>query len=248
MFWPVDQAAEVMSFFRDILSQADDELTGFFVFMLIPPGPPFPDHLHRQRVCGVVWCHSGVMSSAEPVFQSIREQMPPVLDLTGPLPYPALQSMFDHGAPPGMQQYWRADFFYELTDEVIDLHAKYGARVPTLLSTTHIYPLSGVVQSLPKESTAFSYRDARWVEVIIGSDPDPENNEKITSWVKDYWLALHPHSAGGAYVNFLMDEGQERIRSTYRENYDRLAAVKSKYDPDNFFHINQNIPPERSDR
>jgi hypothetical protein len=244
MLWPVEQAVEVMSFYRDFLAQAEDELSGFFVFQVVPPHPPFPEHLQLKNVCGVVWCHTGPANAAEAVFQTFREQLKPAVDFTRPLPYPDLQRMADPSAPPGLQHYWRADLFNELSDEAIHLHAKYGAKLPTALSTTHIYPLSGAVQRSSAESTAFSYRDARWVEVIIGADPDPANNEKTIPWVKDYWLALHPHSAGGAYVNFLMDEGKDRIRATYRENYPRLAAIKGKYDPDNFFHINQNIPPE----
>jgi FAD/FMN-containing dehydrogenase len=244
MLWPIEQAVEVMSFYRDFLAQAGDELSGFFAFLVVPPHAPFPEHLQLKNVCGLVWCHSGPANSAEAVFQSIREQLKPTVDFTGPLPYPELQRMFDPSAPPGQQQYWRADFFNELSDEAIHLHARYGARVPTPLSTIHIYPLGGAVSRKSPEGTAFSYRDARWVEVIIGADPDAANNEKIINWVNNYWLALHPHSAGGAYVNFLMDEGEDRIRATYRGNYRRLATIKGKYDPDNFFHINQNIPPE----
>jgi FAD/FMN-containing dehydrogenase len=111
------------------------------------------------------------------------------------------------------------------------------------LSTTHLYPINGAAQRVGANDTAFSYRDANWVHVIIGADPDSANNQKTMGWTKDYWLALHPHSAGAAYVNFLMDEGQDRVKATYRDNYARLAAIKSKYDPDNFFHINQNILP-----
>lgn len=246
MLWPIEQAAEVMTFYRDFLAQAEEELSGFFAFLIVPPHPPFPQHLQLKNVCGVVWCYTGPANSAEEVFQSIREQLNPAVDFTGPLPYPELQSQLDQAAPPGLQQYWRADFINELSDEAIHLHAKYGAKVPSPFSTSHIYPLGGAVQRMPAESTAFSYRDARWLEVIIGADPDPANNDEIIAWVKDYWQALHPYSAGGAYVNFLMDEGHERVRATYRENYARLAAIKAKYDPDNFFHINQNIPPKRT--
>ena len=93
------------------------------------------------------------------------------------------------------------------------------------------------------DETAFSYRDATWAEVIVGVDPDPANAERIKDWTVAYWMALHPYSAGGAYVNFMMDEGQERVQATYRDNYDRLIDVKSRYDPTNLFHVNQNIKP-----
>ena len=115
--------------------------------------------------------------------------------------------------------------------------------MPAPFSTMHLYPIIGAAHDIGREETAFSFRDANWVQMIIGADPDPANNEQIISWTKDYWQALHPYSAGGAYVNFLMDEGDERVKTTYRNNYDRLVAVKNKYDPTNFFHLNQNIKP-----
>jgi FAD/FMN-containing dehydrogenase len=107
----------------------------------------------------------------------------------------------------------------------------------------HLYPIDGAAHRVGKNDTAFSYRDSNWAEVIVGVDPDPANNPKIIAWSKEYWDALHPYSAGGAYVNMMMDEGEERIKASYRDNYDRLAAVKKKYDPANFFRVNQNIRP-----
>jgi len=243
MLWHLDQSVEAMSFYRDFISNAPEEISGFFAFMVVPPAQPFPEHLHLKNMCGVVWCYTGPLEQAENVFKPLRQYLPPEVDFVGQMPYPALQSMFDLSAPPGLQQYWRADFVSELSDEAIDLHAKYGARLPTPLSTTHLYPINGAAQRKDANDTAFSYRHANWVHVIVGVDPDPSNNQKIIDWTKDTWLALHPHSAGGAYVNFLMDEGQGRVKATYRDNYERLAAIKGKYDPDNFFHINQNIQP-----
>jgi FAD/FMN-containing dehydrogenase len=149
--------------------------------------------------------------------------------------------MFDPLIPPGLQWYWRGDFVNELSDEAIALHVEHGSKIPTPLSTMHLYPIDGAPHRVGKNDTSFSYRDARWSAVYAGIDPDPANNEIITAWTKDYWEALHPHSAGGAYVNFMMEEGQERVRATYRENYDRLVEVKNKYDPNNFFRVNQNI-------
>ena len=108
----------------------------------------------------------------------------------------------------------------------------------------HLYPIDGAASRVPKDATAWSYRDAKWAEVIVGVDPDPADKEKITAWARDYWEALHPYSAGGAYVNFMMDEGEERVQATYRDNYDRLAAVKTTYDPTNLFRVNQNIVPK----
>ena len=136
-----------------------------------------------------------------------------------------------------------ADFFRELSDAAIEKHLEHGALMPTWQSTMHLYPVNGKVNRVGEAETAFSYRDANWAEVIVGVDPDPANNPKIISWTKEYWDALHPYSAGGAYVNMMMDEGEDRIKASYRENYVRLATIKKKYDPTNFFRVNQNIRP-----
>jgi FAD/FMN-containing dehydrogenase len=143
-----------------------------------------------------------------------------------------------------MQWYWKGDFVNELSEEAIALHIAHGSRIPTMQSRMHLFPINGAVHRVGAVETAFSYRDAKWSMVIVGVDPDPANAEKITSWTKDYWAAVHPYSLGGAYVNFMMEEGVDRIKATYRGNYDRLLKIKRKYDPDNFFHVNQNIRPK----
>jgi FAD/FMN-containing dehydrogenase len=245
MLWHLDKATEAMRFYRETMATAPEYLNGFFAFMTVPPGPPFPEHLHNQKVCGVVWCYTGPLEQADAAFKSIRRFGPPTLDFVGPIPHPALQSMFDALYPPGLQWYWRADFVNELSDAAIALHVKYGQKLPSMLSGMHLYPIDGAAHRTGKNDTAFSYRDAKWAEVIVGVDPDPTNMARIIPWVKDYWLALHPHSAGGAYVNFMMDEGDDRIKATYRENYARLVAVKTKYDPHNLFRVNQNIHPKQ---
>jgi FAD/FMN-containing dehydrogenase len=162
----------------------------------------------------------------------------------GLMPYPALQSMFDGIYPPGLQWYWRGDFLSQIPDTAIEKHLDYGEQLPTLQSAMHLYPVDGAASRVDRHETAFSYRDAKWSMVIVGVDPDPANAEKITAWTKDYWAAVHPYSLGGAYVNFMMDEGIDRIKATYRDNYDRLREIKRKYDPNNFFRINQNITPD----
>jgi Berberine and berberine like len=137
------------------------------------------------------------------------------------------------------------DFFKELSDDAIALHLKYAEKLPSMFSTMHLYPVDGAAHKVGNSETPFSYRDATWSEVIVGVDPDPANSERITSWAKEYYDALHPYGAGGAYVNFMMDEGEDRIRATYRGNYDRLSSIKAKYDPGNFFNVNQNIRPTK---
>jgi hypothetical protein len=153
--------------------------------------------------------------------------------------------MFDPLYPPGLQWYWKADFVNELPDAAVRLHHQHGAQLPTMHSTMHLYPIDGAASRVGKQETAWSYRDAKWAEVIVGVDPDPGNKDRLVEWARAYWDALHPHSAGGAYVNFMMDEGEDRIKATYRDSYEQLAAIKGKYDPDNFFRVNQNIRPRQ---
>ena len=245
--WDLDQATEVMQWYREFSLSAPEDVNGFFAFLTVPPGPPFPEHLHNRKMCGVVWCYAGPPDQAEEVFKPIRAFAPPALDLVGPMPHPVLQSMFDGLYPPGHQWYWRADFVNELSDEAIALHVKHGSEMPTMQSSMHIYPINGAAHRVGNDETPWAYRDANWAEVIVGVDPDPANNDRIISWTKDYWDALHPYSAGGAYVNFMMDEGQERVQATYGDNYARLVAIKNKYDPTNLFRVNQNIRPKNED-
>lgn len=245
MLWHLEKTVEVMQWYREFIAKAPEELNGFFAFLTVPPGPPFPEHLHNQKMCGIVWCYCGPLQKAEKMFKPIRKSLPPALDLVGPLPYPALQSMFDPLYPPGLQWYWKADFVKELSDEAIRLHLEHGSQLPTLHSTMHLYPINGAAQQMANDATPWNYRDATWAEVIVGVDPDPANNDRLIHWARKYWEALHPHSAGGAYVNFMMEEGEDRVRATYRHSYDRLAEIKAQYDPANFFRVNQNIKPKR---
>ncbi len=242
-FWPLEQTAEVMRFYREFLPAAPRELSGFFATMTVPPADIFPAELHLRKVCGVVWCYTGPQEAAAELFAPVQAVGTPLLHGVGPMPFPALQSLFDGLYVPGLQWYWRADFVRELPDAAIEQHIAFAEKLPTLHSTMHLYPIDGAVHDVGEADTPFSYRDCNWAEVIVGVDPDPANAGLIRDWTVDYWDATHPYSAGGAYVNFMMDEGHARVRATYRENYDRLAAAKRTYDPANVFRVNQNIEP-----
>jgi FAD/FMN-containing dehydrogenase len=242
-FWPLEQSAEVLKAYRDFILGAPEHINGFFAFLTIPPAPMFPEHLHLRKVCGVMWACTGPAARAEADTRPMRSVGTPLLDHQGEMPLPAVNSLFDGLYPTGLQWYWRADFVKELGSEAIERHARFGAMLPTMHSTMHLYPIDGAAHRVASTETAFSYRDANWAEVIVGVDPDPANGDAITKWCKDYFDALHPYSAGGAYVNFMMEEGDERVRASFRDNYARLSEVKTKYDPTNFFRVNQNIRP-----
>jgi FAD/FMN-containing dehydrogenase len=242
-FWPLEETTEVMQAYRKFILAAPEFVNGFFAFLTIPPVPMFPEHLHLKKVCAVMWVSTGPAERAEAATRPMRSVGKPLLDHQEDMPLPAVNSLFDGLYPPGLQWYWRADFVKELSDEAIQRHAEHGAALPTMHSTMHLYAIDGAAHRVGKNDTAFSYRDANWAEVIVGVDPDPANAGRITTWCKDYFDALHPYSAGGAYVNFMMEEGQERVRTSYRDNYDRLVEIKSKYDPKNLFRVNQNLRP-----
>ena len=239
--WPIEKANEIMEWYHNFIHNAPDELNGFIATLVIP-GPPFPESLHNKQFCGIVWCYAGDLAKAEELFKPILAKNPEFAHV-GPMPYPTVQTLFDGMMPPGLQWYWRADFFNELGKEVRAKHLEFGSKIPTPLSQMHLYPISGAAGRVAKDATPWAYRDAKYAGVIVGVDPDPAAADKITKWCKEYWEALHTHSSGGAYLNFIMNEGQDRIKASYKHNYDRLTKIKKKYDPNNFFSVNQNIVP-----
>jgi FAD/FMN-containing dehydrogenase len=243
IFWSLENADQVLKFWQDLILNGPEDLNGWFGFVTIPPVPMFPEEHHLKKMCVITFCYTGDMNKAEEVFKPIREFCPPVMDVAGPIPFPVLNSLFDGLYPPGLQWYWRADLFNEISDKAVALHLKYAAQLPTPHSTMHIYPVNGAAHHVGKKDTAWNYREANFSMVIVGVDPDPANNERMIQWAKDYWMALHPFSAGGAYLNFIMEEGEDRVRASYGDNYARLAQVKATYDPQNLFHVNQNIKP-----
>jgi len=240
--WPLDRAKEILQWYQEFLPAQSDDLNGFFAFMIVPPGPPFPEALHLKPRCGIVWCYTGPHDQADKALAPVRA-LKPALDLVGPIPHPVLQSMFDGLYPAGLQWYWKADFVKQLSAAAIDLHVAHGSKLPTMHSTMHLYPVDGAAGRVDRSATPWSYRDAKWAEVIVGVDPSPSKKDELVNWARGYWEALHPYSAGGAYVNFMMEEGEERVQATYRDSYERLAIVKAKYDKGNLFRVNQNIKP-----
>lgn len=243
VFYDVADTPEVLRWYRELVPTLPEELSGWFALVTIPPAPPFPQELWGRKACGIVWCYTGPHDRADEVLAPVREFGSPLLVGLHAMPFSVLQSAFDPLYPPGLQWYWRSDVFTGISDAAIEVHRRYGETLPTGHSTMHLYPIDGAAARVADDATAFPYRDGGWAGVIVGVDPDPANADLISAWARDYWTDLHPTSAGGAYVNFLMDEGEDRVRAAYRGNYGRLARVKAHYDPENTFHVNQNIRP-----
>ena len=242
MLYEVSDAADVLRFYRDFIEDAPEELGGFPAWQIAPPLPFIPEERHGDTFLLFAACWAGPIEEGEAALQPFREVAPVVADHVGPMPYPALNSAFDALVPPGLQHYWKANFVNELTDEAIEAHLEHGPKIPVVNSTVHIYPINGACHRVAPDATAFAYRDANFATVIAGMWPDPRRTRNI-AWVRDYYEATAPHSEEGGYVNFMAGDDQDRIRDNYRDNYDRLVEVKRKYDPDNLFHLNQNIKP-----
>jgi FAD/FMN-containing dehydrogenase len=240
VLYDIGDAGEVLTWYRDFLPAAPDELSGFFAFLSIPPGPPFPEELHLRKVCGVVWTQAGEEESD--ALREARSFGKPLLDGIAPVPIPAWNTAFDAVYPPGDQWYWRGEFIKEIPDEAIAVHTEYGPQMPTWKSTMHLYAIDGAASRVASDATAWGYRDAIWGGVFAGVDPDPASADAIRDWTRSYSDAIKPYAMGGGYVNFHMDE-PDRVRGMYGANYDRLAGIKAQYDPDNVFQVNQNIAP-----
>jgi FAD/FMN-containing dehydrogenase len=244
-FWSLEDTEAVMRRYREFIPQAPRELNGFFAFATVPPVEPFPAELHGRKVSAIVWCYAGDDNdAAQAAMAPMLEAAEPLLHGAGPLPFAGLQGFFDQFYPKGMQGYWRADFVNELPDAAIAAHREHAERMTPGSTTMHLYPIDGAVHDVGESDTAWANRDVQWAEVIFGTEPEPERADAVREWTLDYFDAVHPYSAtGGAYVNFMMDEGQDRVKAAYRANYGRLSRIKAQYDPDNTFRVNQNIQP-----
>ena len=243
--YPVDRADEVLRFYREYIAEAPEELGGFVGFHLAPPLPFLPEEWHFKNVCLGVTCWAGPMEEGEKMVQPFLDVVDPVGSMVGPMPYPALNTAFDPLLPAGLQHYWKASFARGLSDEAIAVHSDYGARVPSIQTAVHLYPINGAVQRVRADETAFAYRDVDFSPVIAGMWEDPADNDDNIAWVRNYYEALQPYSVDGGYVNFMDADDQNRIKNNYRGNYERLRMIKRDYDPTNLFHLNQNIQPAK---
>jgi FAD/FMN-containing dehydrogenase len=244
IFWEAKDARQVMQWYREFLPQAPEELFSFFGLKTVPSTEPFPQEIWGKKICALISCYNGPLEEAEEAMKPIRQDLPsPIFEYVDAMPFPALQSLFDPLLPKGYQWYWTGDFVKTLSDEAIEVHLEHAAKAPSELSLMHLYPIDGAVHRVKPDETAWSCRDATWSMIIAGIDPDPSMAGVLKAWAKTYWKAVHPYTMQGAYVNFMMEEGEDRVKATYGDNYERLVEVKNKYDPTNLFRVNQNIRP-----
>jgi len=243
MFFELENIPDVLRFYREFIAVAPEQYGGFPAFQIAPPLPFIPENRVGQPLIAIVNFWSGPVEAGERIVNEVRSIATPVAEMTGEMPYPAINSAFDPLVPPGLQHYWKANFVTELTDSIIEAHMVHGPKVPAVNSAVHIYPINGACHRVTADATAFAYRDANFATVIAGMWPDPAQNEAGIEWVRSYYDDLAPLSESGGYVNFMAGDDQGRIRANYRGNYDRLVGVKRTYDPDNLFHLNQNIQP-----
>jgi FAD/FMN-containing dehydrogenase len=244
LFYEVDDAPAVMDFYRQLITTAPEELGTFFAWQIAPPLPFVPPDRVGDLFGAMVVCFNGSDVEADALLKSYHDVAEVKAEHVGPIPYPALNSAFDALVPPGLQHYWKADFVTELTDEAIAAHVEHGKRTPVVNSTMHLYSINGAAHSVGPEETAFGHRDKTFAAVIAGMWPDPRDNDANITWVRDYYDAIHPFSGSeGGYINFMAGDDAGRVEANYGRNYARLRDVKRAWDPDNLFHVNQNVQP-----
>jgi FAD/FMN-containing dehydrogenase len=244
LFYEFKDATAVLECYRTVINEAPEQLGCVFGWQIAPPLPFIPEDQVGNLFCVLITCWNGPHEEAEQVLRPLRDVAEVKADQVAVMPFPALQSAFDGLVPKGMQNYWKTDFTTELTDAAIAAHVEHGARTPNVNSSMHLHAMNGAAHRVGAGDTAFGHRDKSFAPVIVGMWPDPADNEVNTKWVKDYYTAIHPHSGcEGGYVNFMSSDDGHRATENYGAGYERLSAVKAVYDPDNLFHVNQNIVP-----
>jgi FAD/FMN-containing dehydrogenase len=243
VFWPAEDAPAVLRFYRDWIAECPDELMTIVVQRRMPALRVVPPDLVGKRIIAVAACHAGPIDDGSRVMQPLKGFGRPILDLCQPKPYVVHQAMFDPSFRHGCWYYVRSCDVAELTDDVIDVVVEHGSRITSPISSVALWQMGGAVARVPEGATAFNGRHAGFTFNINGNSETAEGFEAERRWARDYWSALAPHHTS-VYVNFLMEEGEERVRQAYGpEKYDRLKALKRRYDPTNVFRLNQNISP-----
>lgn len=245
VFWGHEHAGQVMRAYREFLADAPEELGTFVGIKKVPTVDPFPSEHRGELACAVVSCFNGPRDLGAQAMAPLLDALPePLFNWMDEMPFPAVQGLFDPLLPSGLQWYWRGEYVHELTDAAVEEHLAQTRDMPGSLSLMHLYPIDGAVHRVDPSETAWHERSATWTMVIAAIDPDPGLGPDLAAWAKRYWSAVHAHTGNGGYVNFMMGDGDHaRLAATYGGNFERLTVLKRKYDPANFFHQNQNIPP-----
>jgi FAD/FMN-containing dehydrogenase len=245
IFWDAVHAKAVMRAYRDFLPTASEDLGIFVGLKTVPSMDPFPKEGWGKRACAIIGSYNGPAADGEKAMKPLLEDLPqPIFNWMGEMPFPAINALFDPFFPKGLQWYWKGDFVQSLPDEAIATHVAEAAKAPTELCLMHLYPIDGAVHRVSPAATPWTARDASFSMVIAGISATPQDADALKSWGRAYWKAIHPYNMGAGYVNFLFDdEAEGRVQASYGDNYARLTAVKTKYDPKNLFRVNQNIAP-----
>ncbi len=242
--WPVSEAERILKIYREFTQNLPDELTTMASFVTAPPAPFVPVEMHGKPLVAIVGCYAGSIEEGKRVIAPLRESVLPVVDVFDEMPYVGLQSMLDGIAPAGVRNYWKSDYMGSVSDDSIKVFIEHFNKVPSPMTHFDIHHLEGAYGRVGSEDTAFSHRDARYILNIISTWTDPADDRKNIVWTKELWESIRPYSLGASYVNFMTDEGEDRVKASYGEpKYRKLAQLKRKYDPTNFFRLNQNIKP-----
>lgn len=242
-FYELEHAGDLFRFWREWIKDAPETYGGFPAFQIAPPLPFIPEDRHGNTLALAVVHFAGPVEDGDKAMEPFRQLAPRVAEMVSPMPYPWLNGAFDAFFPKGIRSYWKGAYVTELTDDAIDAHLLHGPKVPEMSATMHLYAINGAAQRVADHETAFAYRHATFAPVFIAAWPDSAVDDSRIAWVRDYYQAIAPHSEPGGYINFMQDDDQGKIRDSYLGNYDRLVAIKRAYDPDNLFHVNQNIAP-----
>ncbi|WP_138429642.1 FAD-binding oxidoreductase [Fodinibius saliphilus] len=242
--FPFEQVRKVLNRYREFAKSAPLELNVWIVVRHAPPLPFLPEEIHNKMVVVLPVFYNGDLRKGENLVNYLRKFGNPLGEHVGRQPYVQWQQAFDPLLTPGARNYWKSHNFTEISDGLIDAIIKFAGTMPTLQTEIFLGMLSGVANEVPVEATAYAARDAKFVVNVHGRWVEPIEDQKCVSWAREFFEATRSYASGGAYVNFMTEDEKDRISAAYSSNYQRLMELKTKYDPDNLFHMNQNIKPQ----